>query len=311
MLAAALATAGVLPPRPAPPADRRRPLLDLPNLFWFFGAIVAAVTSILVIDRVPESHRDLWELLVSSGFCGVYAAAAAILWRAGGRWVPACLMTAVAVAMVPAIGYGFTHLIGTFPDDPFYEPLSDFSGSLFGIGLGTVVAALVAFALTEFAFLFFLVAAATLITAQLLLPAPDAHPSGDAVALTGIVTGCGLVGIGLVLDVRRRRRDAFWFHVVGFFGVAAALVYYASAFAGDSERGWIPMLVAGALVLLASAPLRRTTFAAYGAAGVGSALIHYLESAGSWFTYVLLALALGIFVLGVVARRGESARAGV
>jgi hypothetical protein len=163
--------------------------------------------------------------------------------------------------------------------------------------------ALIAYALTRFSFLFFVVAVATQITVQLLLPALHSAPSADAHTVTAIVTGGGLVLVGLVLDAARRRHDAFWFHVVGFFGVAAALVYFGTGFEGDSERGWIPMLVAGALVLAAAAPLRRATWAVYGAAGIGAALIHYVDKAGSWFTYVLLVIALGVFALGLLAYR--------
>jgi hypothetical protein len=156
---------------------------------------------------------------------------------------------------------------------------------------------------TRFPFLFFVVTIAAQITAQLLLPALDPGPGADGHALTAIVAGVGLVVVGLAFDVLRRRHDAFWFHVAGFFGVTTGLVYFSTGIEEGSERGGIPMLVAGAVVLLASAPLRRATWAAYGAAGVGAALIHYVFKAGSWFTYLLLVIALAVFGLGLLARR--------
>ena len=45
------------------PREREWPRLDLPNVLWFFGAITAAITSIAVLDKVPESNADVWLLL--------------------------------------------------------------------------------------------------------------------------------------------------------------------------------------------------------------------------------------------------------
>jgi hypothetical protein len=310
MLAAGLETPHGLPPRSAALAAREWSRLDVPNVLWFFGAFVAAATSVLVIDKVPESHRDVWELIVSLAFFASYAAGATLLWRRFESRIPGGVMAAVAAAMVPAIGYGFTKLLGTFPQDSSFDPFQDFSGSAFGIGVATAAVALVAFLVTRFPFLFLVVTIATQLTAQLLLPALDSDAGGDAHAVTAIVTGGGLVLIGLGFDAQRRRRDAFWFHVVGLFGVATALVYFSTPFEEGSERGWIPMLAAAAVVLLAAAPLRRATWAAFGAAGVGGALIHYLVKAGSWFTYVLLAIALVVFALGLVTRRSGTTTVG-
>ena len=54
--------------------------------------------------------------------------------------------------------------------------------------------------------------------------------------------------------------------------------------------------------------IRRSTWAAYGSLGVYAAIFHYL-SAHDWTRYVLLAISLGIFVLGIVlvARRRPAA----
>src|SRR6266566_4563536 len=180
----------------------------------------------------------------------------------GGSW--GGLDAAVAVAMVPTIGYGFASLIGTFPNGPFFNPTSQFSWSVFLIGVATIVVGLIAFAPTLFSFLFFTVTVAVSITSQIFLPLIDYHPSGDGHLITAIVVGAGLVVLGLLLDLAGRRRDAFWFHAIGLLNVAIALGYYATGIGGDANRGWIPMILAGAFVLIASAPLLRATWAVYG-----------------------------------------------
>jgi hypothetical protein len=259
-------TAGVLPTRPAARAERDRPRMDTPNVLWFFGAFAIAFATISLIDKVPESSRDVWELLVSLGFYLVYAGVGWALIRSAWS-VPGGLGFALAVALMPAVGYGVASLIGTFPKDPFFNPFEDGSWSVVLIGVATMVDALVSFAITRFSFLFFTFVVATLLTAQFFLPIVHAHPGGDDFAITAIVTGALLVLVGLLLDFAGRRRDAFWFHVGGFFAVAIALSFYATGATGDTNRGWIPMVIAGAIVLLAAAPLRRATWAIYGLLG--------------------------------------------
>ena len=289
--------------RPEAPPAWDRPRLDLPNVLWFFGAITAAIASTAVLDKVPESNADFWLLLASLGFLVAYALASAAFYRRR-LWVAAGLMATVSAAMVPAAGYAFTQLVDLYPDDPFFEPFSQFSGTVFGIGVATALVALLAFAVTRFSFLLALFIGAALVSVQLLTPAWGT--SGDERALSGVVSGAVAVVIGLLLDAAARRRDAFWFYVGGYFAVGAALIYYVVNGLGEGGGGgaWIALLVVGAAVLLGGAFLGRATWAAYGALGLYGALFHYLD-AHDWARYLLLALSLGVFALGlaVAARR--------
>jgi hypothetical protein len=222
-------------------------------------------------------------------------------------WIPGGLLFAVAVALMPAVGYGVASLIGTFPKEPFFDPFQNTSWSVILIGIATMLDALVSFAITRFSFIFFTFTVATLITAQFFLPVIDNSPSAEAHLTTALVVGAALVIFGLALDLAGRRRDAFWFHTVGFFGVAIGLAYFASGATGSENRGWIPMCIAGAIVLLAAAPLRRATWAVYGLLGFYVPLIHWLtngvsaNSAG--YAAILLAIGLSIFLLGIALHR--------
>jgi hypothetical protein len=121
------------------------------------------------------------------------------------------------------------------------------------------------------------------------------------------VTGAALVVMGLLFDSARRRRDAFWFHTGGFFAIAVALSFYASGTTGDSNRGWVPMLIVGAIVLLAAAPLRRATWAIYGLLGFYAPILHWttsgLASDSVGYGFILLAIGLSIFGLGLALHR--------
>jgi hypothetical protein len=288
---------------PFPPRDRGLPRLDLPHVLLFFGAITASIASIAVLDEIPESSSDMWVLLASLGFLVAYALAAVALTRRG-QATPAGLMATVSASMVPAVGYAFTQLIDAYPTDP--DPLSDFSGAIFAIGLVTAFAALLVFSLTGFTFSLALFVGAALFTVQLLVSAWSS--SGDAHAVAGVVSGGVAVGVGLLLDLRARRREAFWFYIGGYFAIGSSLLYYVESGFGEGGGGgaWIALLLVGCAVLLGAALLTRSTWAAYGALGVYAALAHYIGE-HDWVRYVLLGASLAVFVLGLAAARARPA----
>jgi hypothetical protein len=293
---------GVHPPETR--AEREWPRMDPPNVLWFFGAIVMAVAVNLLLSTFPSSHNGLWIFLGALLFLLVFIAASLLLlgvfW-----WVPAGLASALAVSLVPGTTIGFLKLITLWPDDPLYTPFSDFSGWAFFVALLSAAAGVVAFERTRFAFILAEVALAALIAAQLLTPVFSG--SSDAHATMAVVSGAALVALGIFLDTLGRRREAFWFHVLGFFAVAAALVYWASLSSGNHQRGWIPMLVAGIVVMLAAGPIRRATWAVYGVLGYFVPVVRYMVDGldqDSWpFALWLMLVALSIFLVGISLHR--------
>ncbi len=280
--------------------------MDPPNVLWFFGAITIAFAVNLLLTTFPNSHNGLWIFLGALGFFVGFAIASLFL-LSSSWWVPAGLAAALAVLLVPGVAIGFLKLIDVWPEDPFFQPFSDFSGWAFVVALLTAGAGIVAFVVTRFAFILAVVVATALVASQLLVPAFESPPDGDDYATMAIVIGAALVIVGVFLDAFGRRRDAFWFHALGFFAVAVALVYWGSASSGNHERGWIPMLIAGAAVLLVAGPTRRATWALYGVLGYFAPLARYMIKGlneNSWpFALFLLLLALSIFLLGMALHR--------
>jgi MFS family permease len=80
---------------------------------------------------------------------------------------------------------------------------------------------------------------------------------------------------------------------------------------GDPDRGWIPMLIVGTLIVIAAGPIRRATWAVYGVLGYYAALLHYMDTGldhNGWvFAVALLAVGLSIFVFGMLTHRFGSA----
>jgi hypothetical protein len=221
--------------------------------------------------------------------------------------VPGGLAAALAVGVFPAVAVAFLTLVGVWPSDPFFEPLQAFSGWTFAVGLATALVGLLVWWLTRFSFVLAVAVGAILVSAQLLTPCFDESPSGGERAATALVIGAILFVVGVFIDVFGRRREAFWFEVLGLLSVAAGLAYLTAQGGGDPERGWIPMLLAGVVLLLAAAPVRRASWAVYGVLGVYAAVVHYLsrglDETGWVFPLLLIALALSIVALGMAEHR--------
>jgi hypothetical protein len=276
--------------------------MDPPNVLWFAGTYVVAGGSYALLGALPESHSSVWIFVAALAFLAVYSAASHGLLR-HGWWVPGGLAATVAVAMLPAVAVGFLRLIDVWSND---VPITDFNGYAVAVAIATAVAGLIAFWLTRFTFLYLTVVTAILVAAQF-VAAAGGSPSGEDRATAALVTGGLIVIVGVFLDAFGRRRDAFWFHALGWFSAAAGLVFLIVESDGDPDRGWIPMLIVGTLMVIVAGPIRRATWAVYGVLGYYAPLLHYmvtnLNENGWVFGIALLAVGLSIFLFGMVIHR--------
>jgi len=279
--------------------------MDPPNVLWFFGAFALEFAVYALIEAIPKSQSGLWILLTAVGFLAGFAGAAAVLLRRGW-WVPGGVAAALAVGVFPAVAVAFLTLVGVWPSGPFFKPLEDFSGWTFGVGLATALVGLLAWWLTGFSFVLAVTIGAILVSSQLLTPYFAESPSGDERAATALVIGAVVFVAGVFVDVFGRRREAFWFQVLGLFSVAAGLVWLATV-DGEPGRGWIPMLVGGVVLLITAGPVRRASWAVYGVLGLYAGVVHYLskglDETGWVFPLLLIVLALLIFALGMAEQR--------
>jgi hypothetical protein len=287
-------------------AERDWPRMDPPNVLWFFGAFTLEFGVYELIETIPDGQSGLWILLTALGFLAAFATASWTLLRRAW-WVPGGLAAALAVGVFPAAAVAFLKLIDVWPNDPFFEPFEEFSGWTFAVGLATAAVGLLAWWFTRFPFVLGVASGAILVSAQLLTPCFDESPSSDERAATALVIGAVLFIAGVFVDAFGRRREAFWFEVLGLFSIAAGLTYLTADPGGNPERGWIPMLIGGAALLVAAGPVRRASWAVYGVLGLYATVVHYLLkelNEHRWpFALLLIALALLIFATGMAQHR--------
>jgi uncharacterized membrane protein HdeD (DUF308 family) len=275
-------------------------------VLWFFGAYTLVIGVYELLRTIPDSRSGLWLLIAAVAFLTAFAIAAAVLLR-WGWWVPGGLAAALAVGVFPAAAIAFLTLIQVWPSDPFFEPLQRFSGWTFGVGLATALIGFLAWWLSRFSFVLAVAIGAVLVTSQLLTPCFDESPSADERVTMALVIGAILFVAGVFIDAFGRRREAFWFEVLGLFSIAGGLVYLTAEPSGDPARGWIPMLIGGVILLVAAAPIRRASWAIYGVLGVYAAVVHYLVKEldeQRWpFALMLIVLAVLLFATGMAQHR--------
>jgi len=275
-------------------------------VLWFFGAYTLVIGVYELLRTIPDSRSGLWLLIAAVAFLTAFLIAAAVLLRSGW-WVPGGLAAALAVGVFPAAAIAFLTLIQVWPSDPFFEPLQRFSGWTFGVGVATALIGFLAWWLSRFSFVLAVAIGAVLVTSQLLTPCFDESPSADERVTMALVIGAILFVAGVFIDAFGRRREAFWFEVLGLFSIAGGLVYLTAEPGGDPARGWIPMLIGGVILLVAAAPIRRASWAIYGVLGVYAAVVHYLVKEldeQRWpFALMLIVLAVLLFATGMAQHR--------
>jgi hypothetical protein len=285
---------------------------DPSNILWYFGAIAATFAANVVVGQTGDAHRGVWIFLVALLFLVGAGALAALSFVLGYR-VPAGVLTAAAVGLVPAVAIGFEHLLGVWPRDASaINPFTDFEGAPFSVAVVTLLAGLAAFWLVRFGFVLLPVAVAGVLAVQLFLPVLVNDPGADDHEVALIVTGAAFVVIGMLLDARLQRSAAFWWHVVGLVGIAEALAYYATrhelsvvlpeATPHESSWAWVAIFVIGGALLVAAFAVRRSTWALFGVAGVYATTLHYVVSwTGSWRSpLVMVFVAVALIAAGVV-----------
>jgi hypothetical protein len=284
--------------------EQRR--FDAPNFLWYFGALVAIAATGLFVDDGWERHGAGFMLVVSLAFLAAYASASFLLLRYGWQTAGG-LFAAMAVSVVPLTVYAFEELVGWWPDDQpdaFSSFHQEILASWIAMELVTITAGAVVLYLVRFPLIFAPIAFIGWYLSMDLAPALFGDDvTSDERAAVSIVAALAMIGVGLAFDARRVRRLAFWPHVFGLLTLLGTLCWL--TFDHNDHLTWTLVTLVSLATAFASVPLRRVTYAVYGALGLLSTVCYWAfevfeDSLG--FPFAVAFAGVACIGLGLVVR---------
>jgi hypothetical protein len=284
--------------------EQRR--FDAPNFLWYFGALVAIAATGLFVDDGWERHGAGFMLVVSLAFLAAYASASFLLLRYGWQTAGG-LFAAMAVSVVPLTVYAFEELVGWWPDDQpdaFSSFHQEILASWIAMELVTITAGAVVLYLVRFPLIFAPIAFIGWYLSMDLAPALFGDDvTSDERAAVSIVAALAMIGVGLAFDARRVRRLAFWPHVFGLLTLLGTLCWL--TFDHNDHLTWTLVTLVSLATAFASVPLRRVTYAVYGALGLLSTVCYWAfevfeDSLG--FPFAVAVAGVACIGLGLVVR---------
>lgn len=247
-------------------------------MLQYLGMLVA-LGSLLALLAIAEQDHGRGGLLLASAVALAATGALAEALRRRGEWLPAGLVSVVAVLMFGTVVGTIVDLLGLFPDDAPDESGFFTEGFPFGVLiLEVAVMAAALYARRRFAFPFhtFVFAAALWYPVMDLLEGVVGG-GNTGTAVLAILVGLGFVAAGAANDEPEHDPSAFWLHLVGALSVGGGIVWFWHDSAGESL---LVMLVSLAYVL-AARRWARSSYAVLGALGLAAATTYFVER---WFS---------------------------
>ena len=213
--------------------------------------------------------------------------------RAGG------LLLFVATAVLPIFIYTIERLLGAWPDgDSFYQ----LRFVLLYLGLGGLAGSLIVLILTHFSLISLLVAALAHLTildiAQII--------GGEGVPITELMAGIcgGFILLGIVLALRGRKPDAFWFKLYGLVGLQ--ITFSTLFFESDSVLFGLLFLLVYLVILGFSLRFGEIIYLVSGAIGIYTYFTELVFSTfrgTAYFPLLLGVIGLSVVVLAVLYQK--------
>jgi hypothetical protein len=289
------------------------PRFDLTHVLWYAGALIV-IGAMGLFTNEAFNRLGGWALAACGGaYLVVFAAAGDYLWRKPGLRVPAGLLVAVAVSMVPLIVYGIQDALDLWKyalgDPGKYKNFFPYmNGSWLYMEIGAVLAALIAVWRYPFPFILLLAAVALWFMSMdlglWLTRTPDGYDDWQTRQNVSIVFGAVMIAAAWTIDVLRRDGPdfPFWLHIFGVMTFWGALT--ATDGGTELDKALYCLLCIGLIGL--GIFLNRRVYAVFGALGVATYL-GYLASevfpSALIFSFALSAIGLAVIGLGLVLHR--------
>lgn len=281
-----------------------RPRFDLPNVAYYFGALVVISAMTWFMTLGWERFGGGGIMVIALSYAAVFAVAGALLWRAKDLRVPGGLLVTAAVCMAPLAVYGFERMTGLWLQEApgQYEDFYDWiEGGWFFMEAATIAAGLLALRFFRFPFLTAPIAFALWFMSMDLTPLihGEDYLYGDSYQTVSLVFGLAVLLGSFVVDRRTEQDYAFWGYLFGMFAFWGGL----SMLGEGSEVGWAVYGTINLGLVLLSVLLQRRVFVVFGAMGVFGYVGHLaweIFADSMLFPFALSAIGLAVIALGIL-----------
>lgn len=305
--------ANFLAARRMPATAAPAPRFDLTHVLWYAGALIV-IGAMGLFTNEAFNRMGGWALAgCGAAYLVVLLAAGEYLWRKPGLRVPAGLLVAAAVSMVPLIIYGvqdaldlWKYALGNPGEYKNFFPYMN--GSWLYMEIGAIIASLLAIWRYPFPFILLVAAVAlwfmSMDLALWFTRRPDGYDDWQVRQNVSIIFGLVMILAAWAVDILRRDGPdfPFWIHIFGVMAFWGALT--ATDGGSELDKALYCLLCAGMIGL--GVFLNRRVYAVFGALGVATYL-GYLASEVFpdvlIFSFALSAIGLMIIALGLLLHR--------
>lgn len=279
---------------------------QLAHVAYYFGALLIMSAMGWLLSEAWMRIGDSALLLVSLVYIGGLTLVGLLMQRRG-QTIPAGVLGAVAVSIVPLAVFAVERLTGFWPMDDsqsnYHNYYAYVQGGWLLMEAATVVAGLLMLRLIPFPFIVMPIAVALWFMSMDLSEwiYGDGF-SWDQRRTVSLWFGLALLVVFLVVDGRTRKDYAFWGYLAGLLAFWLGLTLMDS----DTELGRALYCLVNIGLMGLAVVLRRPMFMVFGAIGVAAYLgyLSYKVFADSLlFPVVLTLIGLGIIGLGLVYQK--------
>lgn len=297
-------------------ARQTAPRFDLTHVLWYAGALIV-IGAMGLFTNEAFNRMGGWALATCGAtYLAVFLIAGELLWRNITLRIPAGLLVAIGVSMVPLIIYGVQDGLGVW-DKAMGDPgdynrfLSYVNGSWIYMEIGAIAAALIAVWRYPFPFILMLAAVAlwfmSMDLALWFTYEPGNYFDFDVRRMVSLYFGLGMIALAWTIDILRKRGPdfGFWLHI---FGV---LTFWCGMTFSDSSTElmkFVYCLINVGMIGL-SLFLNRRIYAVFGAIGVATYLGYLASEVFKdviLFSFALSAIGLGVIGLGLLLHRNRA-----
>jgi hypothetical protein len=281
------------------------------HILYYFGGMIAIGAMTLFMNLGFERFGG-WGIFTIALIYGALALYATNALLARNLQLPAGILGALAVALVPLAIYGLQHALGKWPDGISnyrdYHLLIDWRWIV--MELGTLVAG--AILLWKFRLPFMVMPIAVTLWYMSMDFAPlffgESKGYWEHRKVVSLFFGLAMIAFAFVVDLRSRREKdyAYWLYLFGVIAFWGGL----SMMDSGSEIGKFLYFLINLAMIAIGGMLGRRVFAVFGAFGVAYYCFHLADKLfkdSMLFPFALTALGLLVVWLGVLWQRNELA----